>query len=36
MYGHVIGQFLMDIGTPNALATASAAWARLEARGHAT
>jgi mannose-1-phosphate guanylyltransferase len=28
IYGHVIEQFLMDIGTPSALASASEAWAR--------
>jgi len=29
MYGHVIGEFLMDIGTPAALSHAAEAWSRL-------
>jgi mannose-1-phosphate guanylyltransferase len=35
IHGHVIEQFVMDIGTPRALETASAAWARYRA-GRAT
>jgi mannose-1-phosphate guanylyltransferase len=34
MYGHVIDAFLMDIGTPRALATAAEAWARLASSTH--
>jgi mannose-1-phosphate guanylyltransferase len=30
MYGHRIEQFIMDVGTPEALARASAAWTSLE------
>jgi mannose-1-phosphate guanylyltransferase len=33
MYGHVVEQFVMDIGTPEALAAASAAWEARPQRG---
>jgi mannose-1-phosphate guanylyltransferase len=32
LHGHVIDQFVMDIGTPEALAAASAAWSRLHSK----
>lgn len=33
MFGHVIDDFLMDVGTPTALGRAAEAWARLGAQG---
>jgi mannose-1-phosphate guanylyltransferase len=33
MYGHLIEDFLMDVGTPTALERAASAWARLGAGG---
>ena len=35
MYGHVIEQFLMDVGTPAALAAAETAWTRNDGLGRA-
>jgi len=34
MHGHVIDAFLMDVGTPTALATAADAWSRLASSAH--